>query len=287
MSVVMTTVIDAQSLRARLKDPAIVIIDARFNLFDVDEGHTSYVSAHIPGAVYAHLDTDLSGPPLTDAGRHPLPSPQAFEALFSRLGVSADSQVVAYDQRDGVLAARVWWMLRYMGHEAVAVLDGGWTAWTDRGYPSADGEDTRPASAFHGTPRRDRLVTVDQIAAARRLVDVRDPRRYRGELEPLDPVAGHIPGAVNRFHGENLDGEGRFLPPRELAASFGDLLTGAPLEETVFYCGSGVTACHGLLAACHAGLGDGRLYAGSWSEWCSDPQRPVATGQEAGHMESG
>ena len=284
MSAVLTTIIDAQSLHARSSDPAVVIIDARFNLFDVDEGRASYLDAHIPGAVYAHLDTDLSGPPLTDAGRHPLPAPEALEALFSRLGVSADSQVVAYDQRDGMLAARLWWMLRYMGHEAVAVLDGGWNAWTGAGYPSAEGEQTRPASAFHGTPRRDWLVTVDQVAAAPRLVDSRDPRRYRGEHEPLDPIAGHIPGAVNRFHGENLDDQGRFLPPGELADSFGELLAGTPIEETVFYCGSGVTACHGLLAARHAGLGDGRLYVGSWSEWCSDPERPVATGPEAGRM---
>jgi thiosulfate/3-mercaptopyruvate sulfurtransferase len=185
-----------------------------------------------------------------------------------------------------MLAARVWWMLRYMGHEAVAVLDGGWKAWAGAGYPSASGEDTRPASAFHGLPRREWLVTVEQVAAARRLVDARDPRRYRGEHEPLDPVAGHIPGAVNRFYGESLDGDGRFLPPGALAGSYRDLLAGTPIEETVFYCGSGVTACHGLLAARHAGLGDGRLYVGSWSEWCSDPERPVATGPEPGCMGS-
>jgi thiosulfate/3-mercaptopyruvate sulfurtransferase len=284
MSEVMTTIIDTPLLHARLDDPAVVIIDARFNLFDVDEGRASYLQAHIPGAVYAHLDTDLSGPPVTDAGRHPLPSPQALQALFSRLGVAADSQVVAYDQRDGVLAARVWWLLRYMGHQAVAVLDGGWKAWTDAGYASVDGEQTRSASDFHGSPRRDWLITVDQVPAARLLIDARDARRYRGEQEPLDPVAGHIPGAVNRFHGENLDADGRFLRPRELARSFADLLAGTPMEDAVYYCGSGVTACHGLLAACHAGLADGRLYAGSWSEWCSDPDRPVATGPEPGSM---
>ncbi|NCF26975.1 MAG: sulfurtransferase [Gammaproteobacteria bacterium] len=284
MSVAMTTIIDAQSLHARLNDPTVVIVDARFNLFNVDEGRASYLDGHVPGAVYAHLDDDLSGPPLTDAGRHPMPSPQALEALFSRLGVDAGSQVVAYDQRDGMLAARVWWMLRYMGHEAVAVLDGGWKAWTSAGYGCVEGEQTRPAGAFHGTPRRDWLVSVDQVAAAPRLVDSRDPRRYRGENEPLDPVAGHIPGALNRFHGENLDAEGCFLPPGELARGFSELLAGTPVAQTVFYCGSGVTACHSLLAACHAGLGDGRLYAGSWSEWCSDPKRPVATGPEAGSM---
>lgn len=282
MSAALTTLIDAQSLHDRLDDPSLVVIDTRFNLFDVHEGRNAYLEAHIPGAVYAHLDEDLSGPPLTDAGRHPLPSPEAMEALFSRLGIGQASQVVAYDQLDGVVAARAWWMLRYMGHEAVAVLDGGWRSWTEGGYPSRGGEERRDAGAFRGRPRRDWLVTVDQVDTASRLVDCRHPRRYRGEKEPLDPVAGHIPGAVNRFHGENLDEGGRFLPPSTLAASFEATLAGTPIEQAVFYCGSGVTACHGLLAARHAGLGDGRLYVGSWSEWCSDPARPVATGPDPG-----
>jgi thiosulfate/3-mercaptopyruvate sulfurtransferase len=286
MSVTFNTIIDAKSLYARLDDPALVIIDARFNLFDVDEGRAAYLSAHIPGAVYAHLDEDLSGPPMTDAGRHPMPSQQALEALFSRFGIGADAQVVAYDQRDGLTASRVWWMLRYMGHEAVAVLDGGCKAWTDAAFPTRGGEEHRTAVNFKGIPRRDWLVTVDQVAGAPCLVDARDPRRYRGEKEPLDPVAGHIPGAVNRFHGENLDGDGHFLPPAVLADGFEALLAGTPVEQAVFYCGSGVTACHDLLAARHAGLGDGRLYVGSWSEWCSDPARPVATGPEPGRMGS-
>jgi thiosulfate/3-mercaptopyruvate sulfurtransferase len=278
------TVIDVESLHARLRDPSLVIIDTRFNLFDVDEGHAAYFEAHIPGAVYADLDKDLSGPPLTDRGRHPLPSPQALETLFSRLGIGADSQVVAYDQRDAVTAARFWWMLRYMGHEAVAVLDGGWKAWTGAGYPSTGGEESRAPSTFHGAPRREWLITIDQIAAAKRLIDARDPRRYRGEQEPLDPVAGHIPGAVNRFHGENLDADGRFLAPQALARGFETVLGGIPMEQAVFYCGSGVTACHDLLAALHAGLGDGCLYVGSWSEWCSDSTRPVASGAQPGSM---
>lgn len=280
MSDAVTTLIDAETLHARSRDPDLVIVDARFNLFDVDEGRAAYLDAHIPGAVYVHLDDDLSGPPLTDAGRHPLPSPEALQALFSRLGIGAGSQVVAYDQRDGMVAARLWWMLRYMGHTAVAVLDGGWKAWTEAGYATAPGEESRAASVFQGSPRNDRLVTVDDVAGAPRLVDCRDPRRYRGEEEPLDPVAGHIPGALNRFHRENLDAEGRFLPAAELAQGFDALLAGTPATETVYYCGSGVTACHGLLAAIHAGLGEGRLYVGSWSEWCGDDGRPVATGPD-------
>jgi thiosulfate/3-mercaptopyruvate sulfurtransferase len=276
MSDAVTTIMDAATLHGHLNDPTTVIVDARFNLFDVDEGRTAYLQAHIPGAVYVHLDDDLSGPPLTDAGRHPLPSPDALRALFSRLGIDGDTQVVVYDQRDGMVAARLWWMLRYMGHAAVAVLDGGWKAWTEAGYATADGEETRAARRFEGSPARDRLVTLGDVAAAPCLVDCRDPRRYRGEEEPIDPVAGHIPGAVNRFHRENVDAEGRFLPPEELAEGLETLLAGTPLTETVFYCGSGVTACHGLLAACHAGLGEGRLYVGSWSEWCNDPTRPIA-----------
>ena len=282
MSVVFKTIIDAQSLHERLSDPALVVVDTRFNLMDVDEGRTAYLDAHIPGAVYAHLDDDLSGPPLTDSGRHPLPSPEALEALFSRLGVSADSQVVAYDQRDGMVAARLWWSLRYMGHEAVAVLDGGFKAWRAAGYATASGTESRAASDFHGQPRRDWLVTLEEVPGVERLVDARDPRRYRGEHEPLDAVAGHIPGAVNHFYADNLDEQGRFLSREALARRFADTLAGVRAEQAVYYCGSGVTACHDLLAASHAGLAPGRLYVGSWSEWCSDPERPVATGAEAG-----
>jgi thiosulfate/3-mercaptopyruvate sulfurtransferase len=284
MSDVYTTIIDAPSLHARLDDATLVVIDARFNLMNVDEGRDAYLDAHIPGAQYAHLDDDLSGPPLTDAGRHPLPSAEALNALFSRLGIGAGSQVVVYDQRDGMVAARVWWMLRYMGHEAVAVLDGGWKAWRAAGYATASDVESRAASAFHGEPRGDWLVTLEQVPSAARLVDARDPRRYRGEHEPLDPVAGHIPGAVNHFYADNLDADGRLLPAGELAGRLAETLAGISADEAVYYCGSGVTACHDLLAACHAGLPAGRLYVGSWSEWCADPGRPVATGADPGTM---
>ena len=279
MSTVETTLIDAGALHARLVDPSLVIIDARFNLLDVDAGRKAYLEAHIPGAVYAHLDEDLSGPPITDGGRHPLPSPEAIQETFTRLGVSSDSQVVAYDQSDGGVAARAWWLLRYMGHEAVAVLDGGMQAWLAAGHGSRCGEETRPAGRFRGVARREWLITVDQVLTVGRLVDARDPRRYRGEHEPLDPVAGHIPGAANLFYRDCVDDDGRFLPVDDLRDQFSRTLGGTPAAEAVFYCGSGVTACHNLLALCHAGLGDGRLYAGSWSEWCSNPARPVATGE--------
>jgi len=278
MSDVFKTIIDAPTLHARLSDPELIIVDARFNLMDVDEGRAAYLEAHIPGAVYVHLDDDLSGPPLTDAGRHPLPSPEALGTLFSRLGIAPESQVVTYDQRDGMVAARLWWLLRYMGHEAVAVLEGGFKAWTAAAYPTARGNETRAPSAFEGRARREWLVTVDEVLDAARLVDARDPRRYRGEHEPLDAVAGHIPGAVNHFYADNLDADGCFLPPVALARKFSETLAGTPPEEAVYYCGSGVTACHDLLAASQAGLAPGRLYVGSWSEWCSDSGRPVATG---------
>ncbi len=287
MSTVFETIIDAPALCALLDDPGLVIIDARFNLMDVEEGRKAYLRAHVAGAQYVHLDDDLSGPPLTDAGRHPLPSADALNALFSRLGIDADAQVVAYDQRDGAVAARVWWMLRYMGHQAVAVLDGGWKAWTAAGLPTAGGVESRAGADFHGEPRGDWLITVDRVPDARRLVDARDPRRYRGEREPLDPVAGHIPGAVNHCYSDNVDADGHFLPPATLAARLSETLAGTPPEEAVYYCGSGVTACHDLLAACHAGLPAGGLYVGSWSEWCSDPRRPVATGPEPGSMQPG
>ena len=281
------TIIDVDTVHGRLDDPRLLIIDARFNLMDVDEGRRAYLEAHIPGAQYAHLDEDLSGPPLTDAGRHPLPSAQAMKRLFARFGVEEGIQVVTYDQRDGAVAARLWWMLRYMGHDAVAVLDGGWKAWTAAGLPTASGVERRPAGAFRGEPRRDWLVTLERVHAARRLIDARDPRRYRGEHEPLDPVAGHIPGAVNHYYGANLDADGRFLPPAALLERFSATLAGTPAEQAVYYCGSGVTACHDLLAACHAGLPAGGLYVGSWSEWCSDPERPIATGPEPGTLTPG
>lgn len=282
-----TTIIEHDELDARLGDDDVAVVDTRFNLMDVDAGRAAYVEAHVPGAVYAHLGDDLSGPPLTDRGRHPLPSVEALAATFSRLGIDADVQVVAYDSADGSVAARLWWLLRYMGHDAVAVLNGGWRAWQAAGHAVRAGEERRSPRTFRGTPRREWLVITEQVPRAARLVDARDPKRYRGEHEPLDPVAGHIPGAVNHFFRENVDAEGRLREPRELAARLGETLGGVSPEETVFYCGSGVTACHDLLALAHAGLAPGKLYAGSWSDWCADPARPVVTGEEPGGTRQG
>jgi thiosulfate/3-mercaptopyruvate sulfurtransferase len=272
------TLIDCQTLRAHEGHPGWVIVDCRFNLSEPDSGRRDYLTAHIPGAVYAHLNEDLSGPPVTDQGRHPLPAPAALAALFGRLGIDASKQVVVYDDASGSICARLWWMLRFMGHERVAVLDGGWVAWVMAGLPVNFGTEYNPGTRFHGSPRGEWLVTLDQVSRLPVLIDSRDPARYRGEVEPLDRVAGHIPGARHRFWKNNLDETGRFLPPLGLRPAFEALLGQMPADQAVFYCGSGVTACHNVLAATHAGLPTPRLYVGSWSEWSADPSRPVAVG---------
>ncbi|MGH8120915.1 MAG: sulfurtransferase [Gammaproteobacteria bacterium] len=275
-----TTIINVEAVHAGLHDSVRRIVDCRFDFADKAAGRGAYLTGHIPGAVYADLEMDLSGPPVTDRGRHPLPTPEHLEDLFSRLGISGDTQVIAYDQVAGSLAGRLWWLLRYMGHDAVAVLDGGWQAWLAAGFPARSGLEQCPSVQFHGNPRRELLVTVDQVPQSRLLVDSRDPVRYRGEVEPLDPRAGHIPGAANRFWKENLQADGRFKASAVLRKEFADFLGGIGPGDAVFYCGSGVTACHNILSVVHAGLTLPKLYAGSWSDWCSVPERPVAVGEE-------
>lgn len=271
-----TTLIDCQTVASHLNDANWIIVDARFSLGDVDEGRRNYLARHIPGAVYAHLDDDLSGPPITDAGRHPLPTPEALTRLFGRLGISAGKQVVVYDDRNGVIASRLWWMLRYMGHEAVAVLEGGWPTWEAAGLSTKDGEEHNETAVFAGAPRFDWLVQKADVPSASLLVDSRAPARYRGETEPIDDLAGHIPGAINFFFQQNWGENGRYLSPDTLKAQFESLLGGTDADEAVFYCGSGVSACANLLGLAHSGLGNGRLYVGSWSEWSRDPNTPKA-----------
>ncbi|MDX1686580.1 MAG: sulfurtransferase [Candidatus Promineifilaceae bacterium] len=275
-----TTLISPETLAQHLDDPTWVVVDCRFSLADTEAGRRAYRQAHIPGAVYAHLDEDLSGPPVTDHGRHPLPAPEALQALFGRLGIDEGTQVVAYDDVGSIVAARLWWMLRYMGHEAAAVLDGGWTAWEEAGHPTAAGMEKNEPVSFDGAPRREWLVVAEEVAekeASGQLIDARTPERFRGEEEPLDPVAGRIPGAVNYPYGRNLDEDGRFLPAEDLRQQVEAVLKGSDPEAAVHYCGSGVSACQNLLAQAHVGLPPGRLYAGSWSDWITDPERPVAT----------
>ncbi len=270
-----TTLIDVETVHDHLGDRSWVVVDCRFDLADPAAGEAAYQAGHIPGALYAHLDRDLSGPPLTDAGRHPLPSPAAMTRFFGRLGIAAGVQVVVYDGGSGAIASRLWWMLRFMGHDAVAVLDGGWPAWLAAGFPVRDGVETRPQALFTGEPRREWLVVIDEVSEARLLIDAREGARYRGEVEPLDARAGHIPGAVNYPYALNLGEDGRFLPAERIREQLAQVLGKVPVKDAVFYCGSGVSACLNLLAAAHAGLGSGRLYVGSWSEWSRDPARPA------------
>ena len=270
-----TTLIDSHTLSLHAADPAWIVVDCRFSLDDTELGRRAYAASHIPGAVYAHLDEVLSNPATTDNGRHPLPPPEALQARFGRLGINKSKQVVAYDDKNGMIAARLWWLLRYMGHDAAAVLDGGWQAWRAVGLPVRSGAEMNETTQFVGAPRREWLVLAGEAPRAPLLVDSRAAERYRGQVEPLDRVAGHIPGAVNYFYERNWSEDGRYLPKQQLRRQLEAVLGGAPPDEAVFYCGSGVSACVNLLALAHAGLGDGRLYAGSWSDWISDPTRPV------------
>jgi thiosulfate/3-mercaptopyruvate sulfurtransferase len=282
------TLIDVHALQKLLGEPRLAVVDCRFDLMNPEAGRQAYSRAHIPGARYADLNRDLSAPIGAHTGRHPLPSPDAFAAWLGAIGIGDDTQVVAYDEANGSIAARLWWMLRWLGHDAVAVLDGGFKAWTDHGGALQAGDAGPPAAgreARHFTPRVDlsSVVNTTELENALRdrkslLVDARAPERYAGTVEPIDPVAGHIPGAVNRPYTASLGADGRFLPAAELKRRWAENLPGADFTNLVAMCGSGVTACHNLLSLEVAGLRGGKLYAGSWSEWIRDPRRPVARG---------
>lgn len=278
-----STIVSTQELGARLTDPAWVIVDCRYDLNDEGWGEEQYRAAHIPGAVYASLGTDLAGPKDGRNGRHPLPGHEAMAATFGRLGIASGVQVVAYDQDTGMFASRLWWMLRYMGHDAVAVLDGGFAKWTREGRPAASGVEQRAPAVFTGRPRAAMRLSANQVWAklgdpSLVLVDARGPARFEGKEEPLDRVAGHIPGARNHFYQWNLGSGGTLLPPDVLREKFDALLGGTPADQVALYCGSGVSACHDLLAMEHAGLSGMKLFPGSWSEWSADPDKPVETG---------
>jgi thiosulfate/3-mercaptopyruvate sulfurtransferase len=280
-----TTLVSTSELATRLDDANWVVCDCRHDLVDTEAGRRAYAESHIPGARFVHLDDDLSAPKTGRNGRHPLPDPKRFERRLGELGISNASQVVGYDASGGYYAARLWWMLRWLGHEAAAVLDGGWQAWSRAGLPVTRAlPPVHPALFRRGTPLAQR-VTAEEIAgrlgqSRTELLDARAPNRYRGENETLDPVAGHIPGAANRFFQSNLDPAGHFKPAAALRQEFAELLGGSAPGQITHYCGSGVTACHNLLAMEIAGLCGSRLYPGSWSEWVSDPSRPVACGNE-------
>lgn len=288
--------VDAAALRDALGDgaaaPALVVLDCRHDLADPDAGRHAYEAGHIPGAVHAHIDRDLSGPVAETTGRHPLPDPDAFRRTMGRLGIGPDTQVVAYDDKGGAFAARAWWLLRHYGHGHVAVLDGGIQAWQATGGDLREGPEENPPQTFLGTPGHTPTVDHDSIrgrlpAAPGTLLDARGPARYRGDEEPIDPKAGHIPGALNLPFADNLGPDGRFRPVDELQARFRDALHGRTPDQAAVYCGSGVTACHDLLAMEHAGLHGAALYPGSWSEWCRDDDRPVETGDPKPDVEAG
>jgi len=274
------TLIDVPTLRDRLGEDGLVVLDARFRLTEPSAGRALWAAGHVPGARYAHLDEDLSAPVTGTTGRHPLPDPGALAGRLSAWGVGPGTSVVVYDDAGGAIAARAWWLLRWLGHDDVAVLDGGIAAWEAAGGPVESRDPVPIPRAFTGRPRAGLVAAVAEVAAGVEvgsmvLVDVREAARFEGRAEPIDPVAGHVPGAVNLPWQGNLGADGRFLPPEALAARYRPLLA-AGEDMPVFMCGSGVTACHGLLAMAHAGLGEGRLYAGSWSEWIRDPSRRVA-----------
>ncbi len=278
-----TTLISTAALAAILNDPDWAIVDCRFSLADTEQGRHDYRQNHIAGAIYAHLDDDLAGSIIPGkTGRHPLPEIETFVQTLSRWGIDRRVQVVAYDNSGGAIAARLWWMLRWLGHEAVAVLDGGWSRWQREGRPVNDGWQARQARTFTAHPRPELIATTAEVARIRtdpnyRLFDSRSLERYRGQVEPIDPVAGHIPGAIPLPFADNIGPDGRFLPPDELKTRFESQLGEIPAERTIFYCGSGVTAVQNIVAMAHAGLGEARLYVGSWSKWITDPSRPVAT----------
>jgi thiosulfate/3-mercaptopyruvate sulfurtransferase len=279
---VFSNLIQAEELAPHLGDPDWAIFDCRFYLVDPAKGEAEYESEHLPGAVYVHLDRDLAGPRTGKNGRHPLPSVEVMAERFSAFGIDDTVQVVAYDTSQGQMAARLWWMLRYLGHEAAAVLDGGLQSWKSAGLPLSSGITTREPRRFAARPRPSMRIDVEALErerTGRLLIDARAPERFRGEVEPYDPVKGRIAGARNHPTASSLGAEGRFLPAEELRARFQSILGDRPIDDVVSYCGSGVTACHNLLALDVARLRGARLYPGSWSEWCADERRPIERGE--------
>lgn len=275
-----------RELQDRLSDPTLVVVDCRFLLEAPEACELQYLKAHVPGAVYAHLDRDLSAERNGRNGRHPLPAPESLIERLRRLGLSDRHHVVAYDAAGGGLAAsRLWWSLRYLGHDAVSILDGGWQAWVEAGGLTRGGREVLPVGDLTGAPRAEMVVDIDFVAWAARspewvVVDVRAGSRYRGEEEPIDRVAGHIPGAKNLYWQDTLTPDLQVRPIEELRRQFETLLGGRAADHCIVYCGSGVTSAFLVFLFEEAGLPGARLFPGSWSEWTEDPSRPVAVGVE-------
>lgn len=280
------TLVNCSQVADRLTDPNWRVFDCRFDLASPTRAEQAYAEAHLPGAFYAHLDRDLSSPITPQSGRHPLPQVDGLRDWLGRHAVKPETQVVVYDDTGGNMAVRLWWLLRWLGHDRVAVLDGGWQAWTQAGLPLQTSPPPAPDTVvFEGSPDWQQVVSSETLDrqlnendGSLQLLDARTGERFRGEAEPIDPVAGHIPGALNIPLQNNLNRDGRFRSAAELHAIYVEAFAGRPADSMVAMCGSGVTACHNLLAMELAGLHGGRLYAGSWSEWIRDPRRPVATG---------
>jgi len=285
-----TTLIEPTGLARHLDDPGWAIVDCRFDLARPDWGAHAFAAAHIPHALYAHLDEDLSAPRTARSGRHPLPQVEVLAATFGRWGIDERVQVIAYDQGSGAFAARLWWLLRWLGHPPVAVLNGGLAAWERAGLPLSTENEPRAPRRFTARPDGRLLATGTEVAAAvgsgaltcgqQLLIDARSADRFAGENETIDPVAGHIPGARNHPFAGNLDAQGRFLEAGQLRRAWDNTLRGVSPRQLIAMCGSGVTACHNLLALEVAGFPGARLYAGSWSEWITDPAHPVARGSD-------
>jgi thiosulfate/3-mercaptopyruvate sulfurtransferase len=278
-----TTLIDSTTLAGQLERPDLMLFDCRFELGNTSWGEKEYAAAHLPGALYLHLDRDLSGPVTATSGRHPLPDPQVFADRLGALGVDADCQLIAYDQGNGAYAARLWWLARWIGLHRVAVLDGGMAAWRAAGLPLDQSARRPEPRRFELKLKQGAWLTSERVDELRRqpgnlLIDARGAERFAGRNETIDPVAGHVPGARNHPFPSNLGVDGKFLGAEELRRHWAVILGSLPPDAVIAMCGSGVTACHNLLALEHAGLTGGRLYAGSWSEWIRDPRRLIATG---------
>ena len=275
--------IDATQLKGLLTVSDYRLIDCRSDLMQPEKGRADYLAGHLPGAVYADLNVDLADPITDTSGRHPLPDAERFRKTLEGWGISNDTQVVAYDYANSALAARLWWMLRWMGHERVAVLDGGIAAWSAAGGELQTTVPQFEETVFNATPKPEYVATTEEISAAlaagteMNLVDAREAARFFAQTEPIDTVAGHVPGAINYPLSRNLNSDGTWRSGAELASVWRDVLDGRPIAPLIAMCGSGVTACHLVLSAQMAGLAEPRVYVGSWSEWIRDPARPVAT----------
>ncbi len=276
--------INTDELEDLINHPDLVIVDCRFDLKNPEWGYQAYLSSHIPGAHYADLNSDLSSRVSAQSGRHPLPSPRKFGKVLSRLGIVETSQVVAYDDQGGAYAARMWWLLRYFGHQNCALLNGGYTKWQAESRPVQTGvrlESPNKTAAKMAPNPAQAVETKDILENIVQgnyfLLDARTPERFKGLLEPIDTVAGHIPGAINRFHGKNLNSDLTIKDKEILRAEFSQLLENVRPQDVVVYCGSGVTSCLHIAAMEYAGLTGARLYPGSWSEWIRDANRPFVT----------